>query len=65
MDFAFKPSDRGLAMSLDEQTQTCLDSGFLGSSAAAPHRLAHQTVINFDVCPHGRRLSMCKYLMIM
>jgi hypothetical protein len=38
----------------NQQAQSLFDSRALGAGAAAPHRLPHQAIIDFDVRPHER-----------
>jgi hypothetical protein len=52
---ATEPTDAALASRLDQQPQTFLDRGALGSRATAPHHLPHQAVIDIDVRPHTAR----------
>jgi len=60
--FASQPTDGGLRVRLQQQAEGFLHRGLLGGRSAAPHRLAHQSVININVRPHNAFLLMCKHL---
>jgi hypothetical protein len=47
-----------------QQSQASFHNCFLGTSAAGPHSLVYQLIVDFDIRPHGTT-SMCKNLTFM
>jgi hypothetical protein len=56
INFPPQPADRALSVRLGEQPQPGLDCGPFRWSSTAPHSLAYQLVINFNIRPHAQLL---------
>jgi hypothetical protein len=61
LDLTAKTTHGTLSASLNKQPQAGLDRGPLCPRLAAAHSLAHQAIVDLDVCPHLSGLFfMCK-----
>jgi hypothetical protein len=61
LHFASESCDGSLPVRFDQETKPRFHRRFLGPGAAIPHGLAHQAIINVDICPHKTpSLVMCK-----
>jgi hypothetical protein len=60
-DFPAQAPKTGLPPRLNQKAQALFDDGALGRSAAVAEGVAHQLIVDVDICAHNPpRVTMCK-----